>query len=80
MHNHIVVNHTEWSIIDRKLGFDLLNPKPQTQPASPRTKLKDLYTKLMAMQKLVAAELKLACSEHYIGSIKVELVKIIATV
>ena len=28
VHNHIVVGYAEWSVIDRKLGFDLLNPKP----------------------------------------------------
>ena len=63
VHNHIVIDHAEWTVIDGKSGFDLLNPKPPAVPAPPKTKLKDIFTRVMATCKLVAAELKLLCCE-----------------
>ena len=48
VHNHIVIDHAKQSIIDKKSGFDLLNPKPPMPCASPKTKLLNLFTKVMA--------------------------------
>ena len=80
MHNYIVIDHAEGKVIDKISGFDLSNPKQPPPPASPKTKLVDGFTKVMATQKLVTAELKLACCAYYIDAIKIEPVKIVAAV
>ena len=57
-----------------------MNPKPQVQPAKLKTKLKNLFTKVMVMHKLVAAELKLVWLEQYIDAVKIEPIRSIAAV
>ena len=48
VHNHIVIDHAECTVIDKKAGFDLLNPKPPVCPTLLKTKLKNLFTSVMA--------------------------------
>ena len=78
--NNIVIDHTEWTVIDKTSGFNLLNPTQLELPVLPKRKLKDIFTEVMATWKLVAAELKLACHAHYIEGVMVMPIKIIATV
>ena len=49
-------------------------------PVPLKRKLKHIFTEVMTTQKLVAAELKLACHECYIEGVVVTPIKIIATV
>lgn len=46
----------------------------------PKTKLKDIFTKVMAAHKLVSAELKLACHKQNQASMKIELVNIFTAI
>ena len=80
VHNHIVVDHANRTVIDKISGFDLLNLKPLVTPLPPKHKLKDLFTKVMATQKLVSAELRLACQKYYRALVRVDPVNIIAAV
>ena len=80
VNNHIVIDHADRTVIDKKSRFDLLNPKPPPLPVQPKTKLKDLFTKVMATCKLVFAELKLACHKHYQPPVRIEPVRIITAI
>ena len=80
VHNNIVINHAERTVIDKTLGFNLLNPTRLEPPVLPKRKLKHIFTEVMTTWKLVAAELRLVCHECYIEGVTVTLIKIIATV
>ena len=80
VYNHIVIDHTDRTVINQISGFDLLNPKPLVTPLPPKHKLKDLFTKVMATRKLVSAELRLACQKYYRALVRVDPVNIIAAV
>ena len=80
VHNHIVVDHANRTVIDKISGFDLLNPKPLVTPLPLKRKLKDLFTKVMATRKLVSAELRLACQKYYCAPVRVNPVNIIVAV
>ena len=80
VHNDIVINHMEWIVIDKTSGLNLLNPTWLELPVPPKRKLKDIFTEVIAMQKLLAAELKLVCHAQYIEGVMVTPTKIIATV
>ena len=57
-----------------------MNPTQLEPPVPPKRKLKHIFTEVIATWKLVAAELKLACHEHYIEGVTVTLIKIIVAV
>ena len=80
VHNHIVIDHADRTVIDKISGFDLLNPKPLVTPLPPKPKLKDLFTKVMATWKLVSTELRLACQKCYRTPVRVNPINIIMAV
>ena len=80
VHNHIVVDHMDRTVINKISGFDLLNPRPLVTPLPPKHKLKDLFMKVMATWKLVSAELRLACQIYYRTPVRVDPVNIITAV
>ena len=80
VHNHIVIDHADRTVIDKISGFDLLNPKPLVTPLPPKPKLKNLFTRVMATRKLVSTELRLACQKYYHMPITVEPINIIMAV
>ena len=67
-------------MIEKISGFDLLNPKPRVTPLPPKPKLNNLFTKVMATQKLVSTKLRLACQKYYRTPITVEPINIIMAV
>ena len=80
VHNHIVIDHADRTVIDKISGFGLLNPKPLVTQLPPKPKLKNLFTRVMATRKLVSTELRLACQKYYHMPITVELINIIMAV
>ena len=65
-HNDIVVDAVARTVIDKKCGFDLLNPVPPLNALLPKKKLKDFYKELQEDRKLMVAELKMVCNDHLI--------------
>jgi hypothetical protein len=62
-HNNIVVDASARSAVDKKSGFDLLNPVIPKTPI-PKKKLKDFYKELKADRQLMVAELNMVCHEQ----------------
>ena len=80
VHNHIVIDHADRTVIDKMLGFNLLHPHPLLMVHKLQIKLKDIFTKVMATCKLVAAELKLAHLLYCQCDEKVRSINVITTV
>ena len=80
VHNHIVIDHADQTVINKMLGFDLLHPHPLLMVHKLQMKLKDVFTKVMATCKLVVAELKLACLSYYQCDEKVRSINVITVV
>jgi hypothetical protein len=64
VHNHIVVDVASHTAIDKKCGFDLLNPLPLPVKPPPKQKLCDFFKELQEDRKLMVAELKMVCNDH----------------
>ena len=62
-HNDIVVDAASRTAVDKKSGFDLLNPVAPIVPP-PKKKLKDFFIELKQDRKLMVAELKMVCAER----------------
>jgi hypothetical protein len=63
-HNSIVIDHQDRTAIDKKSGFDLLNPTPPPAPKPPKKRLKQFFRDLKEDRALMVAELKLVCAER----------------
>ncbi|EDR02067.1 reverse transcriptase-RNase H-integrase [Laccaria bicolor S238N-H82] len=63
-HNSIVVDHADRSCIDKKSGYDLLNPPPCLPPPPPKPRLREQIKNTKADKKLVLAELMLMCHDR----------------
>jgi len=65
VHNDIVVDASSRTVIDKKCGFDLLNPVPPAPTKlPPKKKLKDFFKELHADQKQMVAKLNMVCNDH----------------
>jgi hypothetical protein len=65
MHNNIVIDHAARTVIDKSCNFDLLNPPPPPAAKLPKQTLKQFYAKLREDRKLMLAELRMVCRDHY---------------
>jgi hypothetical protein len=62
-HNDIVTDHKERSCIDKKTGYNLLNPAIVSPPPPPRLRAKDQIKFSKAAKKLALAELTVVCKK-----------------
>ena len=61
IHNDIVTDHMEHSCIDKKTGYNFLNPKPVIPPPPLRKRAIDQIKFTKSMKKAVLTELKGVC-------------------
>src|ERR1700683_5537270 len=59
MHNSIVIDHADRTVIDKVSGFDLLHPPPPPMPKLAKQTLKQFFLQLKADHTLMLAELKM---------------------
>jgi len=64
IHNDIVTDHAQCSCIDKKMGYNLLNPMPVHPPPPPCKRLKEQINDTKAAKKKVLSELKEVCWKH----------------
>jgi hypothetical protein len=61
IHNDIVTDHAERSCVDKKTGYNFLNPTPVFPPPPPRMRAKEQIKFTKAAKKEVLAELTEVC-------------------
>jgi hypothetical protein len=64
IHNDIVTDHKARSCIDKKTGYNLLNPAPILPPPPPRMRAKDQIRFTKAAKKVALDELKSVCQKR----------------
>jgi hypothetical protein len=79
-HNHIVIDHTERTVIHKESGFDLLNPRVPKKPKTPAPKLKEIFAKVRHDRKALLTELKEKLPSRHHESVPVNQRGIVASV
>jgi len=64
IHNDIVTDHAEHSCIDKKTGYNFLNPKPVIPPPPPRKRAIDQIKFTKSAKKAALTELKEICRQR----------------
>ena len=64
IHNNIVTDHAEHSCVDKKTGYNFLNPAPVSPPPPPRMQAKEQIKFTKAAKKEVLTELAEVCHKH----------------
>ena len=64
IHNNIVTDHALRSCIDKKTGYNILNPSPVLPPPPPRKRLRQQINDTKAAKKKVLAELGEVCRKR----------------
>jgi len=64
IHNDIVTDHAERSCVDKKTGYNFLNPAPVSPPPPPRMHAKEQIRFTKAAKKEVLAELTEVCRKR----------------
>jgi hypothetical protein len=64
--NCIVVDHAARTVVDKKTGVDLLNPKV-AEPKPRKKKLREVYNEVQANKKVMLGELKEKCAARRSG-------------
>ena len=64
VHNDIVTDHKARSCIDKKCGYNLMNPAPIAPPRPPRRRAKDQIKFTKAAKKATLAELTAVCQKR----------------